>query len=81
MVGNQSLQMVLIGTTQPADGSAEAQVYGTSLKNMMERFVQYLKKDRTEYSMIIFHVKRRIAIYAACVELAENVSTVSEYVC
>ena len=48
---------------------------------MMERFVQYLKKDRTEYSMIIFHVKRRIAIYAACVELAENVSTVSEYVC
>jgi hypothetical protein len=32
--------------------------------------------------MIIFHVKRRIAIYAACVELAEeNVSsTVSEYV-
>jgi hypothetical protein len=28
---------------------------------------------------IIFHVKRRIAIYAACVELAENVLTVSEY--
>lgn len=30
--------------------------------------------------MTIFHVKRRIAIYAACMELAEeNVLTISEY--
>jgi putative transposase len=50
MVGSLFLQMVPIGTIQPADRWLRLphQMYGTELKNMMmERFIQHIK-DRTE---------------------------------
>ncbi len=56
-------------------------VYGTELKNVMERFIQHIK-DRTEnVSMTIFHVGNPIVTSGICMELAENVPTVPEHGC
>jgi hypothetical protein len=49
----------------------------------MERFVQQYLNDRTECfdDHYLTCQKEDCNIYAACVELAENVLTVSEYGC
>ena len=38
------------------------QAYSTELKNVMERFIQKIKEDRTECFDITFHVDQKVAI-------------------
>lgn len=55
------------------------QVYGTELKNLMERFIQHTSKTELSALMTIYLVERRIAIGSICMELAEVICTVPAY--
>ena len=87
MVGSLFLQMVLCGTQYRLQ-MAQTEALGIWYQNEEhdgERFIQYLKDNRTEcFSMTIFHAgrKKRIAIIGSiCMELAEIVLSVSVHVC
>ena len=52
----------------------EHRVYGTKMKNLMERFIQYIKDDRTEcVSMTIFPAESAVVKDNMYMELAQIV--------
>ena len=68
LVGNQSLQTVLYGTIQPADGSDWSIRYMVSKWRMWWRGLSNIWKIEQNVSMTIFHAgrKKRIAIDSMC---------------